>query len=125
MHKPLLHRSFVAGGAIAPRRIVAVGAADGEVVQAADGSKFMPGVTEVIGAAAQGDRVDAAVLGPVDVEFGGNVAYGDPLTADAQGRAVTAAPAAGVNVWIVGFADVSGAVGDIGSMHLAPSIMQG
>lgn len=60
-----------------------------------------------------------------DVVFGGNVTRGQPLTADAQGRAVAAAPAAGANVYCIGFAEVSGVVGDIGTVIISPFIMQG
>ena len=59
------------------------------------------------------------------MEFGGTVARGAPVTADASGKAVAAAPAAGSNVRIIGFAEVSAVAGDIAPVLIAPGVMQG
>ena len=56
--------------------------------------------------------------GIADIEFGGNVARGALLTADADGKAVTAADGNRV----IGIAEVSGAAGDIGQVLLAPGL---
>jgi hypothetical protein len=47
------------------------------------------------------------------------------LTTDSSGRAVTAAPAAGVNNGVIGVAFVSGVLGDIGSVILSQGRIQG
>jgi len=121
---PTLTKSFVAEAAVTKRRIVKVGAADGQVLQAAAVGDAMFGVAADLDAAT-GERVDVHLAGLVEVELGGTVARGDPLTSDGTGRGVAAAPAAGVNNRIVGFAMVSGVVGDIGAALLAPGRIQG
>jgi hypothetical protein len=118
-------KTYAAEAAITPRRIVKHGAADGGVINSAAAADKHAGVADSRGAAAAGDAVDIYKSGTVEVEYGGNVTRGDPLTSDAVGRAITAAPAAGANVRIVGFAEVSGVLGDIGEVDLKPSVMQG
>ena len=75
--------------------------------------------------AAIGEPCDVHLYGVAEVEYGGNVARGDYLTSDATGRAIAAAPAAGVNAAIIGQALVSGVAGDIGVTVLHPSRIQG
>lgn len=116
--------SYIAGAAITRRRIVKWGAADGQVLQAAAVGDFLMGVTTGLDAAVN-EPTDVVQGGIVDVEYGGVVTRGAPLTSDANGRAVVAAPAAGVNNRIVGFAEVSGVLGDIGCVRLAIGFMQG
>jgi hypothetical protein len=118
--------SYIAGAAITKRRIVKWGAADGQVVVAAGpaATEFLNGVTSHIDAAIN-EPVDVFQGGIVDVEYGATVVRGAPLTSDSIGRAVTAAPAAGANNRIIGFAEVSGAVGDIGAVRINIGFMQG
>ncbi|MDI3381016.1 DUF2190 domain-containing protein [Xenophilus aerolatus] len=111
--------------AIPPYRICKPGASDGAVLLASAGTDKLMAVNDRIAFAVAGDRGDVVRLGIAEVEYGATVAAGDALTADASGRAVVAAPAAGANVRIIGFAEVAGVVGDIGSMMLRPSLMQG
>ena len=120
----LLNRNYTAGAAIAPFRIVKPGAADGEVLQAAAATDALMGVCESVGPAS-GERCDIVKVGIADVEFGGTVTRGAAVTADANGKAVAAAPAAGSNVRIIGFAEVSAAAGDIAPVLIAPGVMQG
>jgi hypothetical protein len=54
------------------------------------------------------------------VELGDTVAHGQPLTVDAQGRAI---PAASEGERIIGFSMNSGIVGDIQSVRLAQSVL--
>jgi hypothetical protein len=124
MANTLLNKNYTAGGAIAAYRIVKVGANDGEVLQAAAATDYLMGVCESVGPAS-GERCDIVKGGIADVEFGGVVARGKPVTADANGKAVEAAPAAGANVRIIGFAEVSAAAGDIAAVFIAPGVMQG
>lgn len=120
----LLNRNYTAGGAIAPFRIVKPGANDGEVVQAAAAADALMGVCESVGPAS-GERCDIVKVGIADVEFGGTVTRGAAVTADANGKAVAAAPAAGSNVRVIGFAEVSAVSGDIAPILIAPGVMQG
>ena len=121
---PLLTKNFVAGAAVAKRRIVMFGTADTQVLQAAGSTDAMFGVSAELDAAT-GQRVDVHVVGLAEVDYGGNVTRGDELTADANGNAVAAAPAAGVNARVIGVAMVSGVAGDVGSVQLAPGQIQG
>ncbi len=124
MANALLIKNGTAEAAIAPYRIVKFGAADGGYVQSAAAADFNAGVCESVGPAS-GERLDVVKAGIADVEFGGTVTRGQPLTSDANGKAVTAAPAAGANVRIIGFAEVSAVAGDIGQVWVKPGIMQG
>lgn len=121
----LLTKSLEATTAIPARTLVKFGAADGAGVPAVDGAAFIVGVNGDVDTAV-GERASVHSIGNIaDVLYGGTVARGDPLTADAQGRAVTAAPAAGANVYIAGYAEVSGVINDIGSLYVQPGRIQG
>lgn len=124
MSNPTLTKNFTFGAAATKARIIKFGAADATVVQASAATDFLIGVVAELDVAS-GARGDGHVAGLVPVEYGGNVTRGAPLTADANGKAVVAAPAAGSNVRIIGFAWVSGADGDIGTALLSPGVMQG
>lgn len=120
-----LTKSLEATTAVPKMTLVKYGAADGTCVPAVDGSKHICGVSANVDTAV-GERVSCFKVGNIaDVIYGGNVTRGDPLTSDANGRAVLAAPAAGANVFCFGFAEVSGVLGDIGSAEVAPFILQG
>ena len=120
-----LIKSLTATTAITKRRCVKFGAADGTGVPAVDGAAFIVGVSSDIDTAV-GERCSVLSIGCIaDVEYGGNVTRGDPLTSDASGRAVTAAPAGGANSFIIGYAEVSGVLGDIGSAYIIPQRVQG
>lgn len=124
MGTPNLIRSYTAGAAIAKYRIVKPGAADGAVLQAAAATDFLNGVCVELDAAS-GASTDIIKSGIAEVEFGGAVTRGGPVTADANGKAVAAAPGAGSNVRIIGFAEVSAVSGDIAPVWIAPGVMQG
>jgi hypothetical protein len=120
-----LIKSLEATTAITNRRFVKYGAADGTGVPAVDGAAYIVGVNAELDVAI-GERASVICDNAIaDIEYGGNVTRGDPLTADAQGRAVTAAPAAGANAFIGGWAEVSGVLGDIGSINVRPTRIQG
>lgn len=126
MNNPTLTKSLTAGAAIAAYRIVKPSAlVPGAIAQAAGAAEYSIGVAGSIAAAANGDRIEVILAGAAEVEYGGNVGTGDLLTSDADGKAVAAAPAAGVNSRIIGVAMVDGVAGDIGSVLISPSSMQG
>lgn len=121
-----LVKSFKAGAAIAQRRIVKFGAADGEVIQAAAAADLSLGVcVQPGGASAAGERVDVQLTDIAEVEFGGAVTRGQEVTSDASGKAVAAAPGAGANVRIVGIAMNTQANGDFGDVLLSQGVKQG
>lgn len=124
MSNPGFTKTRVAEGAIAARRIVKYGSADGLVAQASAATDAFMGVSERL-SAADGERIDIVCTGMPEVEYGGNVTRGDWLTADADGKAVKANPAAGANNEVIGRADVSGVAGDYGRVLLAPGRIQG
>ncbi len=121
---PLLTKTHIAGAIIAPARIVKF-SADNTVIQAAAATDSLMGVSVENVAAASGEVVDVIKNGIACIEFAGVVARGGPVTADADGKGVAAAPAAGVNNRIIGFAEVTTAAGDIAPILVAPGFMQG
>jgi hypothetical protein len=119
-----LTKNYTAEGAIAKHRIVKVGAADYGVLQAAAATDKLIGVTTEVDAD-QGERVDVVHAGIVDLELGGNVAAGDLITSDADGKGVAAAPGAGANNRVIGIALIAGVAGDLAPVMLAPGSVQG
>lgn len=124
MGNPTQTKNYTAGAAITKYRLVKFGAADGAVLQGAAAANLVIGVAESLDVAS-GDRIDVIRAGIAEVEYGGAVTRGDKLVSDASGKAVAAAPAGGSNVHVIGVAEVSGADGDIGSVFISPSVMQG
>lgn len=120
-----VHKSFRAGGAISPFRLVRHGTADDTVVQASAVGDALIGVNVNINVPGAQARVDIVISGVAEVEYGGTVTRGALLTTDASGRAVVAAPAAGTNNRIIGVALEAGVVGDIGTVNLSPGSFQG
>lgn len=118
MRNELFIKACYAGAAILPFRIVKHGAADAFAIQGADAGDAIFGVSDSLGAAAANDPVDVIRGGIAEVTYGGTVTRGDPLTSDAQGRAIKAA----TGNRIIGFAEVSGVVGDRGSVFIAPGV---
>ncbi|MBA3577286.1 MAG: DUF2190 family protein [Sphingomonas sp.] len=109
-------KPYTAGATIAARRIVKFGAADGVVIQAAAATDLSIGVSTDLGSAS-GERQDVFMIGNIaEVDFGGTIARGTAVTADATGKAVAAI--AGNKA--VGFAEVSGVTGDVGTVIISP-----
>ncbi|MFN7610467.1 MAG: DUF2190 family protein [bacterium] len=124
MSNLLLAKAFTAGGAISPYRIVRFSAAE-TVVQAAAATEAMFGVNTDL-TIVSGERVEVMTHGIAWVEAGAAITIGLPLTSDASGRAVAAAPAAGVNNRIIGIAlDAAVAAGDQIRVLLSPGQIQG
>jgi hypothetical protein len=136
-NSPTLTKNYSAGGAVTKRRIVKW-SADATVVQATAATEKLIGVAGEL-SAASGARIDIHRAGIVEVEYGGEVTRGDPLTSDADGKAVAATrhthtentagtyaqnatTAAAANVGIIGYAEISGVSGDIGLALLVPSL---
>lgn len=124
MSNLLLAKAFTAGAAISPYRIVRLSAAE-TVIQAAAATESMFGVNTDL-TIVSGERVEVMTHGIAWIEAGAAIALGAPVTADAVGRGVTAAPAVGVNNRIIGFAlDAAVAAGDQIRVSLSPGLMQG
>ena len=121
-----LTKNYTAEAAILANRIVKAGAADYAVLQAAGATAADKSIgisTEIDSAI--GERVDVVHEGIAELKLGGTVARGDPLTSDATGRGVAAAPGAGVNNRVIGFALISGVVDDLIPVLINPHMMQG
>jgi hypothetical protein len=123
--KPGFYRSYIAESVIPPYTLANFGLADGTATAANDGTKFLVGATQIVGADAIGDQVDICRDALPEVTYGGVVAKGDPLTSDANGFAIKAAPAPGAKMFIVGYAEVDGVAGDIGYYFASPDIVNG
>jgi hypothetical protein len=114
-----LAKTLIAGAAVAARRIVKFGSGDTAVVQAAAATDLSIGVSDL--GASSGEYCDVIVDGIALVEYGGEVTRGQLLTADSNGKAIAAAPAATATARAIGVAMVSGVSGDIGSVLIAHS----
>jgi hypothetical protein len=112
----LLTKTYAATADVAPYRIVKF-SADYEVAQATSDDDASIGVADGRGRIGN-DRCDVHRAGLVDVEYGGVVTRAAPLTSDASGRAIVAAPAAGTTSRVIGFAEVAGVEGDIGRLMI-------
>lgn len=117
-------KNFIAETAVTKHRICKFGSSDTAVVQAAAVGDSLIGVSTEIDAAA-GQPCDVRVTGVALVEAGGNITRGGPITSDANGKAVAAAPAAGANNRIIGHAHASAVAGDIFPVHLSMGSVQG
>jgi hypothetical protein len=124
MSNPILFKNFTAGAAIAAFRLVKFSAAE-TVIQAAAVGDFIIGATQDV-APANGERAEILMQGIAWVEAGAAFALGALLTSDSVGRAIVAAPAAGTNNRIAGFAlDAAVAAGDQVRVLLSPCSFQG
>lgn len=121
----ILEKNMVAEAAVLANRIVKFGAADGQVVQAAAAADLLIGVASRGFDAALGERIDIMTHGIAEVKLGGAVTRGQPVTSDANGKGVVAAPAAGANARVVGIALASGVLDDVIDVLLSQSVMQG
>ena len=120
---PILEKEYLADGAVSAFRILKAGTNDDDAAQATGVGENYLGVSQH--AAADNADVRVMEIGISKVEYGGTVSYGDPLTSDANGKAVAAAPATGVNNSIIGYARAAGVSGDIGRTLISPGINQG
>lgn len=120
-----LVKNMTVSAAIEKYRIVAFGAAVSTINQASAAADLLVGVTGQVGAVAEDERVDIYMDGVRTVEFGGAFEAGDPLTADAEGKAIKAVPGADATIRIIGFAMELGGAGVLGQVHINPQTMRG
>jgi len=120
-----LEKSVKCTAAIATQFLIAkFGADDDTLSQATASTEDLVGVFQHTTAAA-GDEVRVMLSGISNVKLGGTVTRGNPITSDANGKGVAAAPGAGVNANVIGRALASGVDGDIIPVFLAPGRIQG
>jgi len=118
---PLLIKAFHTTNAIGPYLIVAGGAGNAIAVASAATDSLI-GVTGKLGADVD-TMADLTQAGWAEVTAGDDVDLGDPLTADADGKAVKAVPVAGSVVRIIGYAMADGADGDVIPLLVGPGIL--
>lgn len=121
---PTFTRAYEASADVTPCRIARFSdvSASQKVANASANTQPLIGVFDKMGGVA-GAMVDVHRSGLCSVELGGTVTAGQPLTADAQGRAIAATAAAATQVRIIGFADQPGVVGDIIDAWIEPSLL--
>lgn len=125
MAKPGLTLTYLASAATPARRLVKAGASERLVAAATDGSVPIIGVTEQIPAVA-GGSVDVIHSDVAVIEAGAAIPLSSPVTADGTGRGIAAAPAVGVNMWIVGInLEAATAAGDFIRVLVKPERIQG
>lgn len=125
MLNPTLVKAFKAGAAIEQNRIVKMDSADGQVIKSAAATDKHVGVSVASIDTASGDRVDVVLSGIYEVKAGGTITRGDPITSDASGQAVTAAPSAGTNNPVIGRALTSAVSGDLVDVLIQNGTFQG
>lgn len=109
MATPFLIKNYQSDGPVGAYLIVKPGALAGDVKVAAAAADPLIGTSTFV-AADDNSPCDVVHGGIGDVYAGGVVAFGDPVTSDAAGKAVKATVAGSR---IVGYALAAGAAGDI------------
>jgi hypothetical protein len=112
---PNFIKSYEASAAVGAYLIVKFSdaASSSKVAAAAANTDPLIGTTGKLGCDAAGQMLDVVRGGLGQVTLGGTVSAGDPLTSDADGKAVKATVAAATNVSIIGWADAPGVAGDV------------
>jgi hypothetical protein len=119
-----IFRAALAQGAVGAFRIVKPGTVNSSCVLAAAATDALIGTSDSL-PKDDGEMVDIDQRATSQVVYGGVVTRGDPLTSDANGAAIKAVPAAGSNARIIGFAEISGVAGDIGTYFRSLGSIQG
>jgi len=118
---PILIKAFHTATAVGGNLIVAA-SANAEVLPGASATDLLIGVSDAMGADA-GGVLDTVQAGWGELKLGGTVAFGDPLTSDANGAGVKAVPAAGSLIRTAAYAMSDGDDGDIIPVLVAPGII--
>lgn len=118
---PKLIRSYELSAAVGANLIVAFSDAANsrKVAGAASATAAIIGTTDRLGGDT-GDMADITLSGLGDVKLGGTVAAGDPLTSDANSKAIKATVD---GQRIVGFADAPGVLNDVIPYLCAPGVL--
>lgn len=108
-----------ATGEVKPFRALVGTTTDGVVAQATGATGKLVGVSGEFGTPAEGGDLSMYYAGICPLEYGDDVAFGDPLTADSEGRFVLAEP--GERYLAIAFE--KGDEGTIGSGLIAPGFV--
>lgn len=119
MTSPLLIRSFKATAVAIGDFLIAKASAGANTVEIATANtELLLGSVGNLGVEA-GGLADITMVGWSEVRLGGTVAFNDPLTADAAGKAIKALPANSTQVRIIGYAMLAGVADDVIPYHVA------
>ena len=110
---PLVVYPFTAEADTPKYSLVKLGATEGGAAVATAATDALIGTTLNVDAL-NGTVMDVCTEGSPYVTYGGTIAYKDPVTSDAQGRAVKAA----TGNLVIGIAMQAGVVGDVGVILL-------
>jgi hypothetical protein len=124
MSQPSHIKNYIAEATINGYRIVKHGTSDGQALQAASVTDALMGISNRLGADAANNRVDVVKAGIAELEFGGNVTRGDPVTTNADGKGVKAIPGATVQTAIAGGAAGDHTVTGIATTDTLVSVLQ-
>lgn len=121
---PTFIRSYETSAVVEGYRIVIFSdaAASKKVAKGATATGPSIGVSTKYGSPA-GGMVDVIRSGLGQFQLGGPVNAGDPLTSDANGKAIKAVPVAGQQVRVIGYAEEPGILDDVIDGFVAPSIL--
>ena len=122
---PLLKLSFEASALTVGFRFARFSdsAASSKVALAAANTDAIIGVFPAL-ATAIGDIAEVTVAGQEFIELGGTVTAGAPLTSDATGRAILAAPVVSTTVRVGAIALELGVIGDRIKCLVVPSLLR-
>lgn len=115
MNIPGLTVAKTAEGEVKPRLIVCHGSEDGLAKQATDGTALLIGVSTIVGGG-DSEVFDVIRSGLAPVFYSEQIAIGDPITANSDGRAKKA----NSGDFIIGYAEVAGDTDELGSVWIAP-----
>lgn len=125
MSIPTLIRSYPCSADVAAFRIVKfsdVGASS-SIAAAAAATDPLWGISDAMGGK-QGGMADIIVDGFAEVQLGGGVSAGQPLTSDADGKAIGLVGSAGATRRLIAFAEQPGVSGDIIQVKIARGLLQ-
>lgn len=112
------NKSFVASTAIDGYLVVKAAGDGTKLALATAATDLLMGAADSMGAEA-GGALDLGLAGIGEVRLGGNIAFGEPLTANAASKAIKALPANSTQVRIIGYALAAGVAEDIIPYHIA------
>jgi len=119
MTSPLLIKSFKATAVAIGAYLIAKATTGANTVEiAAANTDPLLGSVGNLGVEA-GGQADITMSGWSEVRLGGTVAFNDPLTSDANGKAIKALPSASTQVRLIGYAMQAGIADDVIPYHAA------
>lgn len=117
-------KSVTAATDIGPCLLAAWTGTRNQVTLATAATAPLAGPIDTMGAKA-GALCDVQLTDVADLKAGGTIAAGDPITSDANGKAVKAVKVNGATVYCVGFAQEPAVADDVFPVLIAPFLIVG